>query len=115
MSDDLFIDSLGDNPSSLPLHAHKRIEKYAGERVVVPCRRLDVEQFSRMRLCELDAIEDPRPERYLYWGGEEFDRLYTNYNQVVWKVRWRDHDLAIVHIEWKISMPSLTTRIDHSF
>lgn len=101
MHDDLLIESLGDNSASLPLHALKRIVEYAGEQVVVPCRNLEVEQFYRLHLCKLEAKTEPRPDLSRYWGGEKFDQLYTNYNQVVWTVQWNGHELTVVHAAWE--------------
>ena len=101
MHEDLFIDALGDNPSALSLRAEKLIVSLAAGKAVVPCKNLAVEQFSRMNLCELRPENTPRLGSYRYWGGEEFDQLYTSYDQVTWSVKWNDHRLSIVHLEWE--------------
>ncbi len=101
MHEDLFIDALGDNPSTLSLRAEKLIVSLAEGKAVVPCKNLAVEQFSKMNLCELSPDKTPRPGSYRYWGGEEFDQLYTSYDQVTWSVNWNDHHLCVVHLEWE--------------
>ena len=36
-----------------------------------------------------------------YWGGEDYDQLFTSYDQVIWDVRWQQHSLRVVHLEWE--------------
>ena len=102
MQEDLLIESLGDNIAALPLKAFERVQEYAGNRVVRTCRNLSVQQFSRMGLCEIEVSRAARPDMYRYWGGEDFDRLYTSYNQVVWQVQWQGQELIVIHLEWEI-------------
>ena len=96
-----FQDALTDNPSGLVMKAEALVVLDATDQAVVPCRNLDVQQFERLGLCELVAEATPRPGLYRYWGGEDHDRLYTNYDQVVWEVRWTDKLLRVVHLEWE--------------
>lgn len=101
MHDDLLLDGLGDNPAALPMQAEKLILKLAEDKAVVPCRNLEVEQFARLQRCELEAEECPRPNFYRYWGGEDFDQLFTSHFQVVWSVRWKKQSLSVIHLEWE--------------
>ena len=95
-----FTDALADNSAALSLKAEALINSQADGRAVVPCRYLDIEEFARLGHCELKPESEPRPALYRYWGGEQHDRLYTSYEQVVWQVRWNDHQLRVVHLEW---------------
>ena len=101
MYDDLLIDALADNPTALSLRAEKLILNIAKGKAVVACRNLAVEQYARMKLCELRAETTPRPGSYRYWGGEDFDQLATLYEQVTWSVRWKDHTLTVIHLKWE--------------
>jgi len=101
MHEDLFIDVLAENPSALSLRAEKLIHSLAEGKAVVACRSLEVEQFARLDFCELNPDKTPRPGSYRYWGGEEFDQLYTSYDQVTWSVTWNDHRLSVIHLEWE--------------
>ncbi|MEZ6088525.1 MAG: ATP-binding protein [Pirellulaceae bacterium] len=103
MHEDLFIDSLGENDAAMPVCALRRLTEFAGHKPIATTRELDVERFAQMELCRLTPMAVPQPDFYRYWGGEEFDRLYTQYNQVVWQVEWEGNDLTVVHIEWTSS------------
>lgn len=103
MHEDLLIDALADNPSALPLRAEKLVRGLAKSKAVVTCRNLAVQHFARMECCELTAEPNPSPGAYRYWGGEEFDQLYTSYAQIHWSVRWNDHTLSVIHLEWENS------------
>ena len=97
----LLIESLADNPAALPLRAEKLIKAQASEKAVVSCRNLQVEYFARQELCQLVALQEPAPDVYKYWGGEEHDRLYESFEQVVWDVQWNDVQLKVIHLEWE--------------
>lgn len=96
-----FNDALGDNPAGLSLNAERLLVSECNGKVVVACRNLDVQQFARLELCELAPDIVPKSDSYRYWGGEDYDRLFTSYNQVVWQVRWNNHLLRVVHLEWE--------------
>ncbi len=100
LSQSFFVDALADNSASLPLRVEAMILAAHPDKSVMNCRSLDVEQFARLSHCELIAESNPRPGSYVYWGGEDFDRLFTGYSQVVWQVRWNDHLLRVVHVTW---------------
>jgi len=91
---------LRDNPASLAVHAEAAIVREADGQAVICCRHLDVEQFSRRGHCKLEAESTPRPSLFRYWGGEDYDALFSSYQQVVWRVGWNDHTLRVVHLEW---------------
>lgn len=101
LNSNFFVDALADNSASFAVKAETMIVADADGREVIPCRKLDLEEFARLEVCELEPVNDPRPVTYRYWGGEDYDRLYTSYQQVVWKVRWREHSLRVVHLEWE--------------
>lgn len=100
---DFFLQALGDNPSSLVVRAEALVVESFAERAVVPCRYLAVEQFARMDLCELQPAELPRPILHRYWGGEDCDQLFDDYEQVMWEIRWQGHELQVVHLRWDTS------------
>lgn len=95
-----FSEALGENSASIALNIElSLINKFEGK-AIIPCRRLDVEEFATMGLCELVPANEPHPALFRYWGGEEYDRLYTSYQQIVWQVTWNGSDLLVVHMEW---------------
>ena len=100
ISTTFFVDALEDNTASLPVRTEAKIVATFPEKSVVTCRSLDVELFANLSHCKLVASSDPRPGSYLYWGGEDLDRLFTSYSQVVWQVQWNDHSLTVVHMTW---------------
>lgn len=95
-----FTEALDDNASGLVLKAEALVVAEAGSRRVVPCRGLDVEQFARLGFCEIVPDDEPRPSFFRYWGGEDYDRLYTSYDQVVWRVNWNGNTIRVVHLQW---------------
>ncbi|MGI9457760.1 MAG: AAA family ATPase, partial [Aeoliella sp.] len=95
-----FTDALSDNPTGLAINVEAMVVAEADGKAVVPCRYLDVQQFARLDLCQLKPESEPRPGLYRYWGGEDYDRLFTSFNQVIWQVRWNDDRLCVVHLEW---------------
>lgn len=96
-----FVDALAENSAALPLRIEALIVAAYPDQAVVTCRGLEVEQFARLSQCELLPEASPRPDSYVYWGGEDCDRLLTNYSQVIWQIRWNDHQLRVVHVAWE--------------
>ena len=97
---DFYADVLSDNLAALPIRAEASIIADAEDRAVVPCRGLDVEEYADRGHCELRPADVPRPTALRYWGGEDHDRLYTDYQEVVWEVKWQGRTLHVVHLEW---------------
>lgn len=95
-----FVDALEENTASLPLRAEAKIMAAFLDKSVVTCRSLDVELFAKLSHCQLIPADEPRPGSYLYWGGEDCDRLFTSYSQVAWQVQWNEHSLTVVHLAW---------------
>jgi len=100
MNEKLFTDALNDNPSALLVRANRMVEELAGDRAVVATKHLDLERYARMGNCRLQPESPPPPVFFRYWGGEDYDRLYTSFDQVVWDVRWRDSSLTVVQLNW---------------
>lgn len=100
LENSFFAEALRDNAAAIPLQLESLILAAAGNKAVVCSNGLDLRQYARLGHCELHAAATPRPDSYRYWGGEEHDRLYTNYEQVVWEVRWHEACLQVVHVEW---------------
>lgn len=96
-----FSESLVDNPASLPVNADALAVKQADGRAVVRCRRLEIQQYARLGCCELTAAETPTPIHTRYWGGEDYDRLYTHYDQVVWEVEWQGNQFTVIDLSWE--------------
>ena len=97
---EFFTDVLADNESVIPLRAEAAIVAVAGGRAVRACHELEIEQFAEAGYCELEPEETPRPSCLRRWGGEDHDRLYDEFQQVVWKVRWNGHGLSVVQLAW---------------
>ena len=95
-----FSDALADNSARFSIRAEALILQMADGQHVLSCSGLELREHERLGHCELTASEVPRPDYYKYWGGEDHDRLYTSFHQVVWQVRWRDHSIDVVHLEW---------------
>lgn len=97
----LLSDLLADNGAMLPLAAERKILAASNRSIVIPCRHLDLKQFSRLGCCEMRPEPVPRPGLYRYWGGEDNDRLYSSYQQCVWEVQWNGQSLRVIHLEWE--------------
>ena len=100
---EFFHDALADNAALLPLRAESLLIRDAHDRAVVACHRLDVQEYERRGHCRLEVEPEPRPSNYMYWGGEDHDRLYTAWEQVVRKVIWGEVTLQVVQLEWETS------------
>ena len=101
LNSNFIADVLAGNPSSMAIHAESTLLAQVGNKAVVPCGDLELEEFARLNLCTLEPATDPRPGLHRYWGGEDHDRLFTSYEQVVWQVDWRTNHLHVVHLEWE--------------
>ena len=95
-----FLDVLLDNPSALPVRAEAQIVAECPDQSVVVSNGIDIEEYANLGHCKIDPLAQPRPSSYQYWGGEVYNDLYTAFEQVVWKVEWRDHFLHVVHLKW---------------
>ncbi|MEM8669385.1 MAG: ATP-binding protein [Planctomycetota bacterium] len=95
------IDALKDNPAALAVTAESELLKQVGDVSVTPCKGLEVEEFARLGYCEIEPLDQPRPSLLRFWGGEDHDRLFTKYSQVVWQVTWQGHSIHAVHLEWE--------------
>ncbi len=92
--------ALAENPAALPVNVEALLVEQAGRLAVVPTNGMDLQRFAQMGLCELEPLPEPRPILEREWGGEDFDELFSNYEQVVWQVRFRDRELVVVHVQW---------------
>lgn len=101
LNSNFFSDALSSNSASLPLKAEAMIVAEVDGMAVVPCRNLDIQEFARLEFCKLEPARDPRPGTYRYWGGEDYDKLYTSFQQVIWEIVWNKISLRIVHLEWE--------------
>ena len=94
-------EALGDNGAALPVRAESILLSQIGEKAVVPCQSLEVKEFAQMGHCELEPLRDPRPSVFRYWGGEEYDQLFTSYEQVVWRVVWEGNLIFVASLSWE--------------
>lgn len=101
MNPDFFLDALKDNPSQLPIRAESIIVEQNNGKAVVATQHLDLNEYVRLELCSREKVAAPRPLTFVYWGGEDHDRLYDRHSEIVWKVNWNDHVLEVVHLEWE--------------
>ncbi len=97
---DLITEGLADNTAALPVRIEQLIVAQSPSKAVVACGNLQVEHYARLDHCQLRPAEEPRASAYRYWGGEDHNRLYTSYEQVVWDVTWNKQSLEIVHFQW---------------
>ncbi len=98
-----FSDILNDNPAALSVRAELAIVELAEDKAVLTARGMALERYSELGFCELESAEVPRAMKFKYWGGEEFDRLYDSFSQVVWNVTWKEHQFQVFQIEWTSS------------
>lgn len=61
--------ALGDNPSAMAVKAESILLDQVGDKTVVPCRNLDLDECSRLGHCEFEPLDEPRPCNFRYWGG----------------------------------------------
>ena len=47
-----------------------------------------------------NPAEVPRPIKFKYWGGEEFDQLFDKFTQVVWNVTWKELKFQVIQLQW---------------
>ena len=97
---DFFTKALADNSAALTVNIESLLLEQTDGKAVVPCQNLNVEQFARLKLCETVPASEPRPSLFRYWGGEDYDRLYSSYQQIVLDVTWNGNSLQVVHVEW---------------
>lgn len=100
MQQNFLLDLLADNSGLLPVRAEDKIAQQWPDKFIVAGDRLELREFQRLGHCKLDALSQPRPLQYVYWGGEVFDQLYTKVEQVVWEVSWESETILVVHLEW---------------
>jgi len=101
MQQSFFLDLLDDNSSLLPVRAESKIVQQWPDKYVVASNSLELTEYQRLRHCKVQACPEPRPLKYLFWGGEVHDQLYPHVEQVVWDVNWNSETIFVVHLEWE--------------
>lgn len=101
LNQDFFSEALAENIACLVVKTDANIRAKSAGLAVVVCKGLDVEEFARLQRCTLSPEAEPSPVCYVYWGGENSDRLYRKYEQVVWEVTWQENGLRVIHMEWE--------------
>lgn len=101
LNSDFFSETLAENSASIAIKIELILKDKLDGKAVVPCRGLDVEEFSRLGLCEVAPETKPHPAHFRYWGGEDYDQLFTSYQQIVWRVTWNSKTLHVVHMGWE--------------
>ncbi len=96
-----YLDVLKDNTAGIPVYAESLIRQHWPDKWVHASNSLDIEEYRRLGYCKLSVASTPRPDSFLYWGGEEFDRLYESYKQATWEVEWNEHQLQVVQLKWE--------------
>lgn len=103
LPDDLFLKCLSPTDSSTPARLEQRIFESIGDRSLLPCHDLDLEEYERLGLCRRRLLDCPHPVATCGWGGEDDDRLQMGYEQAHWQVQWRESWLNIVRATWQTS------------
>lgn len=96
-----YLDVLKDNTAGIPVYAESLIRQHWPDKWVHASNSLDIKEYRRLGYCKLSVASTPRPDSFLYWGGEEFDRLYESYKQATWEVEWNEHQLQVVQLKWE--------------
>ena len=96
-----YLDVLKDNTAGIPVYAESLIRQHWPDKWVHASNSLDIEEYRRLGYCKLSVASTPRPDSFLYWDGEEFDRLYESYKQATWEVEWNEHQLQVVQLKWE--------------
>lgn len=81
---------------------HALITK-VGNQVVVSTSELSLFEYEQLGLCAVELQNSPRPILTRYWGGEDKDRLFSNFEQALWQVTWRGNRLAVLMASWNTS------------
>jgi len=100
LTGDFFSKALQGNSAAVAGDIEALLLEQTNGKSVVPCQNLDITQFSRLKLCEIVFEDTPRPAFYRYWGGEDYDQLYSHRQLFVAQVKWNDTSLHVVHLEW---------------
>ena len=95
-----FSDVLADNPAALAVRAELAVVEIAGNKIVLTSRSLDLKRYCQLGFCKLEPAEVPRPIKFKYWGGEEFDQLFDKFTQVVWNVTWKELKFQVIQLQW---------------
>lgn len=103
LPDDLFLTSLSPTDSATPIRLEQRIVEAFGSRAFVACSSLDVDEYERLGHCEQYLLDSPHPIAVVHWGGEDNDRLFSSYEQALWRIRWRGAVLHVVKATWQTS------------
>jgi hypothetical protein len=86
---EFFSEVLQGNAAAVAIRAEGMIKARSPGCAVVACQPLPVEHYQRLvEDCEISSDSIPQPSGYRYWGGEDIDQLYWNFEQVVWQVDW---------------------------
>ena len=108
MQQNFFLDLLADNDGLLPVRAEAKILQQWPDKFVLASNGLELTEYQRLGHCKLQALPEPRPLKYMYWGGEGQDQLYPHVEQVIWDVSWESESILVVHLEWQTACGSIS-------
>ena len=106
MQQNFFLDLLADNDGLLPVRAEAKILQQWPDKFVLASNGLELTEYQRLGHCKLQALPEPRPLKYVFWGGEGQDQLYPHVEQVIWDVSWESESILVVHLEWQTACGS---------
>lgn len=106
LPEDFFLRTYSLPASEMNVLLEHRLTEAAGENVVVGSSHLDYRQYSRLGLCNIELQESPRPILTKYWGGPDYDKLYSNFEQSLWKIEWNNSTLYALDAQWTTSCGS---------
>lgn len=102
---DFFLQVFKTNPTAPRVVLEHALVEHVGSNAVVGAQ-VNVQAYARLGLCTCEVQSAPRPIYDAYWGGEDHDRLYERYDNVVWKISWNGETLYKVQSKWPDSCGS---------
>lgn len=98
-----FLNVLGKNPAADLVQAKQLIRNQFPDQAMVICDDLSLSYYADLGHCRFEPRSSPAPCFKRHWGGEDYDQLYSQYQQVIWSVEWQNHQLLIVELTFSTS------------
>lgn len=100
IDDAFFVQHLSDNVCAIPVGVEAALVRAFPSSEVIATGHLDLHEFENLGLCTLADFDTPRPVKVYRWRGGKSDRLAEGYEQVFWKVGWRQHEIVVAQVMW---------------
>ena len=103
LSHDFLADIFQANPGDTAVAIEHALVRNAGAQAVVGANSLALAQYEGLGLCESQLLKHPRPILQRYWGGEDYDSLYDDFQQALRRVHWNEKTLYVLEASWDSS------------